>query len=190
MPDDLAGFVDTLALDPVILLGRGMGGAVALRYTVEHPERVARLILVNVGLPRVTVTRSVADVPTPQPDLGSFLARLGLPAEASQSPAVLEVFASLHPTHEHPPPPSWTEFVERARRTAADTCARVMRVSCPTLVLRDERSERCSAEDANALTKALPHATQATIPAADEVSTDDSAGVLAVVGPFLGLSAR
>jgi 4,5:9,10-diseco-3-hydroxy-5,9,17-trioxoandrosta-1(10),2-diene-4-oate hydrolase len=62
----LMGFMDTLKLGRVILLGNSIGGAAALRYTNDHPEKVARLILINSGgLDRVdwvarVVTRRMA----------------------------------------------------------------------------------------------------------------------------------
>ena len=44
---DLASFADALAPDPFDLLGHSMGGMVALRYALAHPERVASLILMD-----------------------------------------------------------------------------------------------------------------------------------------------
>lgn len=45
----LAGFVDKLQLDHVILLGNSIGGAVAVRYASVHPERVRALVLCDSG---------------------------------------------------------------------------------------------------------------------------------------------
>lgn len=45
--DDLREFVDALGLDRFDLLGHSMGGMVALRYVLEHPSRVASLVLMD-----------------------------------------------------------------------------------------------------------------------------------------------
>jgi pimeloyl-ACP methyl ester carboxylesterase len=56
-PRDMAkvvhGVVDKLQVDRFSLAGNSMGGHVALAYTLDHPDRVTRLILVDsAGLPR------------------------------------------------------------------------------------------------------------------------------------------
>jgi len=47
--DLLAGFLTTLGLERVVLLGNSIGGAAAIRYAHDHPETVAGLILENSG---------------------------------------------------------------------------------------------------------------------------------------------
>ncbi len=44
--DFLAAFMDALRLRPAVLIGRSMGGAIAMTYTLAHPERVRGLVLV------------------------------------------------------------------------------------------------------------------------------------------------
>jgi pimeloyl-ACP methyl ester carboxylesterase len=45
--DFLDGFLRKLNIDRATLIGSSLGGWVATRYTLEHPERVDRLILVD-----------------------------------------------------------------------------------------------------------------------------------------------
>jgi pimeloyl-ACP methyl ester carboxylesterase len=45
--DDLDALLDALALPRVALMGQSMGGAIALHYTLRHPERVTRLVLIS-----------------------------------------------------------------------------------------------------------------------------------------------
>jgi 3-oxoadipate enol-lactonase len=51
MRADVLGFLDALALGRVDLIGHSMGGAVAYLLAEEHPERVERLVLEDVGAP-------------------------------------------------------------------------------------------------------------------------------------------
>jgi len=44
--DCLAAFMDALHLRPSVLIGRSMGGAVAMAYALTHPQRVRGLVLV------------------------------------------------------------------------------------------------------------------------------------------------
>lgn len=44
--DDLDAVVATCADGPVVLVGNSQGGRVAIDYALEHPERVARMVLI------------------------------------------------------------------------------------------------------------------------------------------------
>ena len=45
----LAGFLDTMGVGRVVLVGNSIGGAAAIRYAWAHPERVCWLVLENPG---------------------------------------------------------------------------------------------------------------------------------------------
>ncbi len=47
LADDLGVFLDTLGVASCDLLGHSMGGMVALRFVLRHPQRVASLILMD-----------------------------------------------------------------------------------------------------------------------------------------------
>ena len=47
--EDLAAFADALGLSRFIIAGLSMGGWNALLYTVDHPERVERIVMVDIG---------------------------------------------------------------------------------------------------------------------------------------------
>lgn len=82
---DMSGLVDGLGLDRFDLLGHSMGGVVAMRYVLKHPERVRSLVLMDtsaramdgagdflrggIELVRAQGTRAVFDVV--QPFLGT-----------------------------------------------------------------------------------------------------------------------
>lgn len=52
MGDDMAAILKQLKYDQVDVMGYSMGGAVALRLAVQHPEMVRRLVLVSTGYAR------------------------------------------------------------------------------------------------------------------------------------------
>src|SRR4030088_325399 len=45
--EDLLELIDELGLKPVHLVGCSMGGAVAIDFALEHPERISKLVLVG-----------------------------------------------------------------------------------------------------------------------------------------------
>jgi pimeloyl-ACP methyl ester carboxylesterase len=45
--DQLRSFLDALGLERAALVGQSMGGGAAIRFAVQHPERVERLVLVD-----------------------------------------------------------------------------------------------------------------------------------------------
>jgi len=49
MGDDMAALVKALGLQQVDVLGYSLGGGVAFRLAVQHPETVRRLVLVSTG---------------------------------------------------------------------------------------------------------------------------------------------
>jgi pimeloyl-ACP methyl ester carboxylesterase len=44
---DLLGLIDELGLKPVHLVGCSMGGAVAIDFALDHPDRISKLVLVG-----------------------------------------------------------------------------------------------------------------------------------------------
>ncbi|MGC3001236.1 alpha/beta fold hydrolase [Streptomyces sp. G35A] len=66
MRADVLRFLDVLGLGPVELIGHSMGGVVAYLLAEDHPQRVSRLVLEDVSVPRprkpVTPTRPDGDL--------------------------------------------------------------------------------------------------------------------------------
>lgn len=48
MAEDVQRLMDALAIDRTVLVGHSMGGKVALRFAALHPERVLRLVVVDI----------------------------------------------------------------------------------------------------------------------------------------------
>jgi pimeloyl-ACP methyl ester carboxylesterase len=49
MTNDLAGFFDEHRIEKAILLGHSMGGKVAMSYAANYPERIEKLIVVDIA---------------------------------------------------------------------------------------------------------------------------------------------
>src|SRR3954470_19201950 len=52
MADDIAALLDHLGLEQADVMGYSLGGLVALRTAIQHPQRIRRLVLVAVGFRR------------------------------------------------------------------------------------------------------------------------------------------
>src|ERR1700674_1515013 len=52
MADDIASLIKELKLERAAIMGFSLGGAVALRTAIQHPELVERLVLVSTGFKR------------------------------------------------------------------------------------------------------------------------------------------
>jgi pimeloyl-ACP methyl ester carboxylesterase len=62
LAEDLAGFLDALDVPRCHLLGHSMGGMVALRFALRHPERLTSLILMDTAAEALTlVPRELRD---------------------------------------------------------------------------------------------------------------------------------
>lgn len=49
MSADLLELLDSLSLDKVLLMGHSMGGKVAMQFALDHPERVEKLVVVDIA---------------------------------------------------------------------------------------------------------------------------------------------
>jgi pimeloyl-ACP methyl ester carboxylesterase len=58
MADEVAGLLDSA--DPVVLVGHSLGGKVAMLLALRHPDRVARLCVVDVSPVEYSVARDIA----------------------------------------------------------------------------------------------------------------------------------
>jgi len=74
----LSGLMDTLGVEKAILIGNSMGGTIAMNFSLQHPERVQALVLVD---PAVYTSGGISDwvkplLNTPQMNhLGPLIAR-------------------------------------------------------------------------------------------------------------------
>ena len=50
MADDIAALLDTLGVEKAALFGYSMGGGVAIRVAMQHPEKVSRLVVASASI--------------------------------------------------------------------------------------------------------------------------------------------
>jgi pimeloyl-ACP methyl ester carboxylesterase len=66
MADDLAEFIEYHHIENPVLIGHSMGGKVAMTYTLENPEKVAKLIVVDISprqyTERITHTQVISQM--------------------------------------------------------------------------------------------------------------------------------
>ena len=144
---DLAAFADALGLDRFHLAGFSMGGMTALRYAVDHADRLLSLVLVGVDI---------------EPEPGSSVARVMLDPDriARDDP---EWAAQLE--RRHGPvqgPGTWRRLlpvvVAAMARRPRLTPGELRRVSVPSLVVCGDRDPFVPVDHAWRLKRQLPDA--------------------------------
>jgi alpha-beta hydrolase superfamily lysophospholipase len=146
---------------PVFMLGHSMGGAIALRYAMEHGERLRGLV-VSGPLAEVegrTLVKAVGRV------LGALAPNLPLarldPALVSRDAAVVAAYETDSLVH-HQPVPAGTvsEFLRHADSLPDD----LARVKVPTLILYGTADQLCAPSGSAMVAQRIGSAEVKTIP--------------------------
>jgi pimeloyl-ACP methyl ester carboxylesterase/DNA-binding winged helix-turn-helix (wHTH) protein len=193
---DLETVVDAMGIERFPLLGVSQGGAVALRYTVRHPERVSRLVLVGAYV-RGRVVRATTDEQRRTADLQLEMVRLGW---GSEDPSFRMVFPpSFVPDG---PPELWSHFAELMRRTASpenaarilsanghiDVSADAAAIRVPTLIVHARDELRVPFEQARELASLIPGSVLVPLASRNHLLRPDEPAweqLLAELGAFL-----
>ncbi|WP_445168299.1 alpha/beta fold hydrolase [Mycolicibacterium sp. Dal123E01] len=180
---DLETVVDTLELDTFPLLGISQGGAVAMTYAAQHPERVSKLILVG-AFAQGRAVRAVGEAEQHLAKLDIDLARLGW---ERQDPAFRKVFAAqFQPqgTRE-----DWDDFDRFQRRTTnpenavrfieqfsvIDVLDAARSVTCPTLIVHARDDHRVPQRCSHQLRAAISNARLVTLESMNHLFTAQEA---------------
>ena len=130
--DDLAELIEAIDLDPVVAVGHSMGGKIAVRFALEHPEALEGLVLiapVALGPARLppkleAVLRSTIGDPVAT---ARWLARLTLGERSEASTQLLRgAAASVPPEVARESLESWTTLDLAADAATSDTPALVL----------------------------------------------------------------
>src|SRR6185436_10812647 len=161
---DLETVVDAAGLDRFALLGISRGGAIAIAYTVKHPERVSKLVLYGAfpmglyhyGSPEQLEARRAL----------ISLTRVGW---GLQNPAFCRMFTNRFIPNASPLHATWFDDLQRMS-TSAENAARLMdvdsgidvrgllrEVRVPTLVIHCDRDHVVAPEQGRTLAAEIPH---------------------------------
>lgn len=200
MAQDLLGFLDALDLPEVTLMGLSMGGLVSLVFAAAHPERVARMVIMDIG-PEIApagsanVASSLAARDTFSSADEAFAqarAANARPADATLRHRVTHNLRSL-------PDGTLTFKYDKQLRhnpralfdhTQDELWVAWRALSCPVLLVRGADSDVLAADTAQRMLAENPHVSFASIPdCGHSITLDSPDGLLEVVSPWLAATA-
>jgi pimeloyl-ACP methyl ester carboxylesterase len=194
---DLVAFVDTLDLRRFTVLALSLGGRVAINYAGRNPDRVERLVVVDIGpeiapAGRARVGMLMAAAPERFATVDEVVAHL-----RANNPRYTEAMLRHRAQHAARTLPDGgvTWKYDRALRDAirqgrlrvpADLWPQWRAIQCPTLLVRGAESDVLSAETAKRMVDELPHARLVVVPGAGHtVPGDQPAAFQALLREFL-----
>lgn len=185
-------FIDRLGLGRFDLVGLSMGGRVGLVYAAEKPDRVGRLVIVDIG-PEISRRWSQRQT---EPEPESF----GSVEEVAErlrrgNPYITADYARFIAAHSLRRRPDgryvwkWDPALRQGVRAVPeiDYWDVLKRVRCPTLVLRGEESPILDQDVAERMVQVLPNGWLRVVRrAAHTLQEDNPAGFLAALEEFFG----
>ncbi len=194
---DAAAFIDALGLDHLIVVGHSMGGQNAMRLALSHPERVAKLVLVDIGpevsvLGAKTIRRFVTET-REFDDIDHFVARVQEydPYRTREHiertvkyNLVRRADGKFISKHDHGPRLAATgEHRERGDRFTLDD---VRHLPMPMLLIRGADSNILEADAARRFVDAVPDGRLITVPnSGHNVHGQNTPAFLEALVPFL-----
>ena len=182
---DLAAFADALGLDKFTLVGHSMGGRNSMTYGGRHPERLEKLVVVDVG-------------PESDPRGGARISReiINVPEEFDSFEAVVEYmnkqnrFASdrvmrrrlTYATKELPNGKIGWRYdlaIREARRQGISTPQEdlwpaLSKITCPSLVVRGAETDLLTLDVAQRMVETFPNGQLVEIPRAGHMVFEDN----------------
>jgi 3-oxoadipate enol-lactonase len=144
---DLASLMEAIGVDKADVAGFSLGGTIAMRMAIDHPEKVERLVLVATSS---RVGRSAADwyrkriemVKQEDPELGATLDRDTGDVYA-QAPSELDEGLLIRRQSTADPRGYGNACVAMAALNAAPLDPELGRISAPTLIVASELDRHC-----------------------------------------------
>ncbi len=190
---DIHGFVKALGLRKFVLVGLSMGGRNSIAYAAMHPERVSRLVIVDIGPePMKKGMESIRRFSRRADILPAFEDFVKRAHEFNPRRPIAQLRDRLRWNLRRLPNGRWTWKYDRrfrARRGAAgreDLWGYVRRIKAPALLVRGAESDILSAQGAKRTAEAIRRCTLVTIPKAGHtVPGDNPPAFAAAVRAFL-----
>jgi esterase len=195
---DLEAFVEHLGLERFVLVGMSLGGANALAWAGRHSQRLAGLVLIDVGPEiRTAGAQKIAAFTSNQKPMESLdeVIDRALAFNPRRDRELLRL--SLRHNLRQTPKGHWMWKYDQRHRGTVDPGAAERRrellwgavatVKCPTLVVRGAQSDVFHDEDAERLAAALARGRWVRVEnAGHTVQGDNPAGLLTELRAFLG----
>jgi pimeloyl-ACP methyl ester carboxylesterase len=174
--------MDGLGIERALLVGNSSGGTLALDLALDHPERVAALVLVApwVYVQRPTFPRWVTELPQME-RLSLFLARLlggrggllGLSyADASRITPERRELARLHMGVQHWDL-AWGALLNRSLADPVTVAPRLPEVDVPVLLVTGDRDRLVPPEDTRRVAELVPGADLQVLPGCGHVPHEE-----------------
>ncbi len=168
-PGDLGALLDHLKIDKAVLIGQSMGGWTIVGYAIEHPERIAAMVMADtpggIFTPEMDAmmasARNAARLPLDtQPPIGA------MPTYArdyfARRPEMAYLYDSLRIYGARPP----EDAIFRLGRRRYDLAKVRERLTMPILCIVGEEDALIAPEMVRQLARVLPKAHLATVPQA------------------------
>jgi pimeloyl-ACP methyl ester carboxylesterase len=194
---DAAAFIDAMGLDHLIVVGHSMGGQNAMRLALSHPDRVQKLVLVDIG-PEVSqdgakVIRRFVTETREFDDIDHFVDRVQQydPYRSREHIERTVRYNLLQRAdgkfiskHDHGPRLKATG--EHRRQGDRFTLDDVRQLPMPLLIIRGADSAIFTAEAATRFVEAVPDGRLVTVPrAGHNVHGQNTPGFIAALEPFI-----
>jgi pimeloyl-ACP methyl ester carboxylesterase len=166
--DDVAALLNTMKIDKAYICGISMGGFVALKMALNHPEKVSGLILID----------TAAEMPAKTVEAGSRWAKAFV-EKGLEGYIEAEIKDIFHPMFVRRHPDAVKEFADSMRTRDARTVQRVQqgfmksplnlekeinKIKVPTLIIHGREDEVVPHEEADLMHKHISNSQIALIP--------------------------
>ncbi len=165
MASDAVAVLDAAGVERAHLFGVSMGGMIAQHVALDHPARVAKLVLgctFSGGHEAISASDDILDYLSPPLQMAALAAALwGLPA--SYTPEFIEHERSFLEERmkrliAEPTPRACVDAQARAIRKTHRTFARLPEISAKTLLITGDRDELIPPQNSDILVERIPHA--------------------------------
>jgi len=167
-PSDLGALLDHLKIEKAVLVGQSMGGWTIVGYALEHPERVAAMVMADTpgGIFAPEMGALMASVRGPVSPLQQGPPIGSMPTYAhdyfARRPEMAFLYDSIRIFGAHPP----DDAVKRLGARRYDLAKVRERLTMPILCIEGEQDVLIAPEMIRHLVKALPNARLAMVPGA------------------------
>jgi esterase len=197
--EDMHAFVEALELNNIVLLGLSMGGRCAYQYAAQHPDRIERLVIVDIapetdvsGAGRITQALATPDTfDTPEDAVAAARKANARPSDSELRSRVLN---GLKKT----PDGKWTFRYDVALRNGSGArtvqtreeidhdWASLKNITSPTLLMRGAESDILSPAHAHRMVESIPNCRLIQVESSGHsVPLDNPTGFLNAVKTFL-----